>query len=251
MGGAVVSGFEVIPAIDVLGGKCVRLTQGDYTRSDVFFEHPADAAAEWTTAGARTIHIVDLDGAKQGAPVNLDSLHAIRAATGATIQFGGGLRTDAAVDAAIEAGADRVVVGTALLNDPTWVERLCRRFADRVVVGIDARDGMVAVRGWLDVSEVSVAQAIERANAIGVRRALFTDIARDGTLEGPNLASLSDAVAGAEFDVIASGGVADLEDLVRVSETGAVAAIVGRALYSGRIDLREAVARFATPRVQA
>jgi phosphoribosylformimino-5-aminoimidazole carboxamide ribotide isomerase len=247
----VVSSFEVIPSIDVLGGKCVRLEQGDYNRSSVFFEQPADAAREWTAAGARTIHVVDLDGAKQGAPVNLDALRAIRAVTGATIQFGGGLRTDEAVGAAIAAGADRVVVGTALLNNPDWVERLCGRFAERVVVGIDARDGRVAVRGWLDVSEVGVAQAIERASRIGVRRALFTDIARDGTLEGPNLVSLREAVALAPFDVIASGGVAELADLVAIAETGAVAAIVGRALYSGRIDLPEAFARFAAPGVEA
>src|SRR5207237_78921 len=141
--------FEVIPAIDVLGGKCVRLMQGDYDRSSVFFENPADAAREWTAAGAATIHVVDLDGAKAGHPVNLAALRAIRLVTGAKIHFGGGLRTDADVDAAIEAGADRVVVGTALLNAPDWVERLCGRLPERIVAGIDARDGRVATRGWL------------------------------------------------------------------------------------------------------
>jgi len=247
----VVAAFEVIPAIDVLGGKCVRLTQGDYDRSSIFYERPADAAEAWTAAGAATIHVVDLDGAKEGRPVNLAALRAIRSITNAKIHFGGGLRSDGDVDAAIEAGADRVVVGTALLNAPEWVEGLCRRLPDRIVAGIDARDGMVATRGWLEVSEVTVAQAIARANAIGLQRALFTDIAKDGTLEGPNLTSLRDAVALAQFEVIASGGVASLADLEAVAETGAAAAIVGRALYTGRVDLRSAFARFAPPRVSA
>ena len=245
MGRSVVTSFEVIPAIDVLGGKCVRLTQGDYDRSTVFYDDPADAAGEWTAAGAKTIHVVDLDGAKEGTPANLDALRAIRAATRATIQFGGGLRNDAAVDLALESGADRVVVGTALLNDPDWVERLCQRLAAYVVAGIDARDGKVAAHGWLTTSDVTIADAIDRANAIGVQRALFTDITKDGTLGGPNLDSLRAAVDQARFAVMASGGVASIGDLDAIAATGAGAAIVGRALYSGRVSLREAIARFA------
>jgi phosphoribosylformimino-5-aminoimidazole carboxamide ribotide isomerase len=251
LGREVVASFEVIPAIDVLGGRCVRLTQGDYARSTIFFDDPADAAAAWTEAGARTIHVVDLDGAKAGHPVNLDALRAIRRASSATLHYGGGRRTDDAVDAALDAGADRIVVGTALLNNPDWVEHLSARFAERVVAGIDAKDGRVAVRGWLDVSDVTVADAVERANRIGLRRALFTDIAKDGTLEGPNLASLREAVALARFDVIASGGVATLDDLVAIQATGAAAAIVGRALYTGGVDLRAAIAHFAAPSVSA
>jgi len=239
----VVADFEIIPAIDVLGGKCVRLTQGDYARSSVFFDEPAEAAARWTELGAATIHLVDLDGAREGRPVNLPVLRAIRAVTGATLQYGGGLRDDDAINAALDAGADRLVVGTALIHAPDWVERLCQRFAERVVVGIDARDGRVAGDGWLAASGLTILGAVERANAIGVRRALFTDISRDGTLEGPNVASLRSVVAAAHFAVIASGGVASVEDLVEIRRAGAAAAIVGKALYSGRVDLADAIAR--------
>ncbi|HZT07090.1 MAG TPA: 1-(5-phosphoribosyl)-5-[(5-phosphoribosylamino)methylideneamino]imidazole-4-carboxamide isomerase [Chloroflexota bacterium] len=236
-----VRSFEVIPAIDILDGRCVRLAQGDFARASVFRERPEDAAVEWEASGATTIHVVDLDGAKAGEPANLQTLAAIRQATRATIQFGGGLRNDDAIAAALEAGADRVVVGTALVTDPEWVARLCQRHGERIVAGIDARDGRVAAAGWLATSALTVAQAVERAHSIGIRWALFTDIARDGMLEGPNLESLKGVVAQAPFDVIASGGVTSIDDLLAIRDTGAAAAIVGRALYAGRIDLRAAI----------
>lgn len=236
-------GFEVIPAIDLRNGRCVRLEQGDYARETVFSDDPAAVAARWTDAGARVIHVVDLDGAAQGRPCNLKALVAIRAATDATIEYGGGLRDDGAIAQAFEAGAECVVLGTALVRRPEWVRALCGRWPERILVGIDVRDGQAATDGWLETSEVPTARLVEAANAIGVRRARFTDIARDGTLQGPNLEALREVVALAEFEVIAAGGVASLEDLDAIRATGAAGAIIGQALYTGAVDLRAAIAR--------
>lgn len=236
-------GFEVIPAIDLLNGRCVRLEQGDYARETVFSDDPAAVAARWTDAGARVIHVVDLDGAAQGRPCNLKALEAIRAATDATIEYGGGLRDEGAIQQAFQAGAECVVLGTALVRRPEWVRALCGRWPQRIVVGIDVRDGRVATDGWLETSEVPTARLVAAANAMGVRRARFTDIARDGTLQGPNLEALREVVALAEFEVIAAGGVASLEDLDAIRATGADGAIIGQALYTGAVDLRAAIAR--------
>jgi phosphoribosylformimino-5-aminoimidazole carboxamide ribotide isomerase len=239
-------GFEVIPSIDLRAGKCVRLAQGDFARETIFGDDPAAAAGAWAAAGARVIHVVDLDGAREGRPANLDALRAIRAATTATLQFGGGLRTDAAVDDAVRSGADRVVLGTALITRPRWVEDLCRRLDDRVVVGIDARNGHVATEGWTSTSTVETGELVERANTLGVRWGLHTDIERDGILQGPNLVSLSRVVDQASFAVLASGGVATLEDLVAIRETRAAGAIVGRALYTGQLNLADAIQALAS-----
>lgn len=237
--------FDVIPAIDLRGGRCVRLTQGDYAREMVFSDDPEAVAEAWAGAGARTIHVVDLDGAAEGRPANLEALRAIRSATAATIQFGGGLRGDESVREALDAGADRVVLGTALVKNPDWVEQLCAALPDRVVVGIDARDGRVATEGWRVPSALAIPEVVERANQLGVRRGLFTDIERDGTLEGPNLEALRRVVEKAQFAVMASGGIATLDDIDEVRRTGAAAVIVGRALYTGQVDLAVALRRIA------
>jgi len=235
--------FEVIPAIDLREGQVVRLTQGDFDRQTVFSDNPAAVAAAWEAAGAATIHVVDLDGAAAGHPINLDAIRSIRQAVRCNLQVGGGLRTDESVRQILESGADRVVIGTALVSQPEWVGRLARELGDRLVVGIDARGGQVATAGWLDTSSYTTEAIVRRANDLGVPRGLFTDIARDGTLEGPNVDALLAAVAVATFDVIASGGIARIEDIDRVRETGAAAVIVGRALYSGAIDPKDALAR--------
>lgn len=238
-------GFDVIPAIDIRDGRCVRLAQGDFERETVWADDPSDTARAWSDAGARVLHVVDLDGAASGEPRSLGALGSIRAATAAMIQYGGGLRTDEAVEAAFAAGADRVVLGTALVIRPGWVGELCSRYGDRIVVGIDARGGRVATGGWLDTTELDVATVVDRANGLGVRRALFTDIERDGMLSGPNLVALRGVVQLARFEVIASGGVASQDDIEAVRVAGAGGVILGQALYTGRIDLRDAVLRHA------
>jgi phosphoribosylformimino-5-aminoimidazole carboxamide ribotide isomerase len=235
----------VIPAIDLRGGKCVRLMRGDYAQETVFSDDPVAVATRWAAAGATTLHVVDLDGAASGAPAHLQIVAAIRRATAVTIHYGGGIRDDATIERVLGSGVDRVVLGTALISRPEWVAELCARMPEQIVLGIDARDGRVATEGWKQTSALTTAEAVQRANDIGVRRALFTDISQDGTLAGPNLAALREVVAQAQFHVIASGGVACLEDLDAIAATGAAAAILGRALYTGAIDLREAIARAA------
>lgn len=222
----------------------MRLMQGDYARETVYSEDPAATARAWADAGARVLHVVDLDGAASGRPANLDTLKSIRAAIRGTIQYGGGLRDDDAVDAALEAGADRVVLGTALVSNPEWVERLAERLHGRIVVGIDSRDGRVATEGWKATTSVTTADLVARANGLGVGWGLFTDIERDGTLGGPNVEALVDIVRAAKFGVLASGGVATIEDVEAVKAAGAAGAIVGRALYTGQLDLQAALARF-------
>jgi phosphoribosylformimino-5-aminoimidazole carboxamide ribotide isomerase len=237
-------GFDVIPAIDLRGGRCVRLQQGDYARETVYSNDPAVMAATWTEAGASVLHVVDLDGAAAGRPANLNALRAIRKATAATIQYGGGLRDDDAVHAALDAGADRVVLGTALVTRLDWVERLCATLGDRVVVGIDTRAGRMATDGWTATSGLSTESLVSEANALGVRWGLFTDIERDGMLEGPNVSALREVVRAARFAVLASGGIATPTDLDAARDAGAAGAIVGTALYTGKLDLPAAVARY-------
>ena len=240
-------GFQIIPAIDLRAGRCVRLAQGDFNRETGWSDDPAEVARRWTEAGAAVIHVVDLDGAAAGISANLEGLREIRSATGVTLQFGGGLRSDAAVGAAFSAGADRVVLGTALVSRPEWVAELCERYGDRVVAGIDARHGRVAIQGWVEASALRIEEVAERANRMGVRRALVTDVERDGMLQGPSLETLTAVVSRATFEVQASGGITSVDDLRAVRNAGAAAAIVGQALYTGRIDLAEAIAALLVP----
>jgi len=235
-------GFEVIPAIDVREGRCVRLAQGDFAR-EIWSDEPVDVALRWTQIGARMLHVVDLDGAVAGKPMNLDTLRAIRGCTDTAIEYSGGLRDDDAVAAAFEAGANRIVLGTALVFRPEWVAQLCHRYGELIVAGIDARRGRVAVQGWKEASDLDVDEVVDRASQMGLKRAIVTDIERDGMLGGPNLDVLRDVVERGSFEVIASGGMSSIEDLKAARDAGAVGAIVGQALYAGRIDLAEAISR--------
>ena len=235
--------FEVIPAIDLKDGRCVRLIQGDFARATVFGHDPVAIARAWAAAGATRVHVVDLDGARDGRPVQLDVVRAIAGSVAVPVQLGGGLRAADDVDAAFAAGVDRVVLGTAALEDAALLDRSIERYEDRIAVGIDARDGRVAVRGWLDVSDHDALDFARALEARGVRTIITTNIARDGMLVGPDAAGVAEMVrAVPTVDVIASGGVGTLVDLVELRRTGARAAIVGKALYTGAVDLAEAVA---------
>jgi phosphoribosylformimino-5-aminoimidazole carboxamide ribotide isomerase len=239
--------FELIPAIDLLAGRCVRLAQGDYERATVYGEDPGATAGGFLAAGAHRLHVVDLDGARAGHPVNRDALAAVLAAAravGVPVQLGGGLRSIAAVADALELGVQRVVLGTVALRDPELVRAAARRFPGRVVVGIDARGGRVAVSGWLETSEVAATEAAKRFADAGVAALVYTDIARDGMGDGPDLDGAAAIAAAASVPVIASGGVASL-DHVRAAAAraadGVAGLIVGRALYTGAVDLRRAL----------
>lgn len=234
--------MEIWPAIDLLGGKCVRLQQGDYARDTVFSDHPASIASQWFQAGAEQLHCVDLDGAKSGAIVNEKAIREIvGAAEGRPIQLGGGVRDEATIERLLGLGIQRLVVGTAALRDPIWFGRMCERYLGKLVLGLDARDGMVATQGWLETSSTPAKQLIEQIaehtrNCVAV---VYTDIARDGMLEGPNLAALAEMQRASPFPVIASGGVTTLDDIRDLIHQNTVGAIIGRALYEGHLDLAE------------
>ncbi|MHB1007056.1 MAG: 1-(5-phosphoribosyl)-5-[(5-phosphoribosylamino)methylideneamino]imidazole-4-carboxamide isomerase [Chloroflexota bacterium] len=231
----------VIPAIDIRGGLCVRLTQGDYARETVYDDDPVAVARRWAEYGAVWLHVVDLDGAAGDGPRNLPVVERIIAAIGIPVELGGGLKREADVEAALDRGVGRVVLGTAALEDAAMVEHLAARFGERIVVGVDARDGKVAMRGWRETSTVTALTLAREMVARGVGRFIYTDIARDGTLTEPNYAALAQLQAAVTVPIIASGGVSRLEHLRRLAELRVEGAIVGRALYTGHVDLREAL----------
>jgi phosphoribosylformimino-5-aminoimidazole carboxamide ribotide isomerase len=240
-----VSGFELIPAIDLLGGRCVRLTQGRYDEATVYEDDPAAQALRFATHPIRRLHVVDLDGAKAGRPVNGIAVRAIvDAAKGIPVQLGGGLRTAGAIEEMLALGLDRVILGTVALRDPALVRDCARRFPHRVAVGIDAREGRVAVEGWTEASEITAEDVARRFEDAGVCAIVFTDISRDGMLTGPNLEATARLAGHVSIPVIASGGVGSEDDLRRaaaLAASGVAGVIVGRALYNGAIDLARAL----------
>jgi phosphoribosylformimino-5-aminoimidazole carboxamide ribotide isomerase len=233
------------PAIDVRGGQAVRLTQGDYERETAYDADPVDAAKRWAGEGAELLHVVDLDGAKAGEPRNLDAVKRIAAAVECPIQVGGGLRDAGSVSAVLDAGAERVVIGTAALRDPELLAAALEAHGDRVVVSVDARDGKVSLAGWTETSDVDVAEAVADLSDRGVTRFLCTAIEVDGTMEGPALTELTRIAAATQAQIIASGGVgtlAHLESLARNAAPNVEGAIVGRALYERKFTVAEAIA---------
>lgn len=232
--------MQVIPAIDLRGGCCVRLRQGDYDQETVFGDDPAAMAARWEADGASRIHLVDLDGAKSGRPVNVDAVRAILKRVNVPCQLGGGVRDETTIAAWLDAGLERVIVGTQALKDPAWFRAMIDTYPGRLVLGLDARDGRVATEGWLDVSSVEAVSLAEQFQDQALAAVIYTDIACDGMLAGPNLAQTEALALRIRTPVIASGGVATLDDLERLSKLPIAGCIVGRALYDGRFSLREA-----------
>jgi len=231
----------ILPAIDLRGGQCVRLVQGDYARETVFGADPAAMAQRWVEQGATILHVVDLDGAREGRPVNGDSVRQIVAAAGVPCQLGGGLRSEADIELALSWGVNRVVLGTRALKDPAWFEGICKRFPGKIVAGIDARDGKVATEGWLETSEVTALDVARRFAGWPLAAIVYTDISRDGMLQGPNFDALNEMAAAVPVPVIASGGVTTLEDVRRLAGSKVAGCIIGRSLYEGRINLAEAI----------
>jgi phosphoribosylformimino-5-aminoimidazole carboxamide ribotide isomerase len=230
------------PAIDIRGGRCVRLVEGDFDRETSYDSDPSLAARRWVEAGAEWLHVVDLDGAVEGKPINGQAIAQIRAAVDVPIQLGGGLRLLTDLEDAFSAGVNRAILGTVALRDPELVISAVARWGDRIAVALDARDGRLATDGWLGQTDVRAVEVAQRLAQSRVRHFVYTDIRRDGTLTGPNLQGLSELIDQIDADVIASGGIASLEDITAVATIGANGAIIGRALYDGRIDLAEAVA---------
>lgn len=239
----------IYPAIDLRGGRCVRLRQGDYARETVFADDPAEVARRWVAAGADRIHVVDLDGAKAGKPVNGPVIRAIVQAAGVPVQLGGGLRTDADLAAAFDWGVRWAVLGTKALQDPGWVRATAARHPGRVVLGLDARDGFVATDGWLEVSRVKAVDLANEVQDAPLAAVVYTDIATDGMMGGPNFAALDELRAAVTLPVIASGGVSTLDDVGRLTAAGVPGCIIGRALYEGSLDLSAVLdlARVSSP----
>ncbi|HAC66383.1 MAG TPA: 1-(5-phosphoribosyl)-5-((5-phosphoribosylamino)methylideneamino)imidazole-4-carboxamide isomerase [Cyanothece sp. UBA12306] len=236
--------MDVIPAIDLLNGRCVRLYQGDYQQSQVYNDNPVEVARQWSDQGAARLHLVDLDGAKQGKPVNLASIEAIIRAISIPVQVGGGLRDRASIAQLFNLGVEQAIVGTVAVENPDLVKELCAEFPGKIAVGIDARNGKVATRGWLETSEIVATELAQQMAQLGAAAIIYTDIHRDGTLSGPNRDALRELATNLEIPVIASGGVSSLTDLLgllSLEPLGVTGVIVGKALYTGDVDLSEAL----------
>ena len=234
----------IYPAIDILNGRCVRLEQGDFARATEYSGYPAEQAREWEECGAPFIHVVDLDGAKSGAGRNDEAIRSIAAAVRTPIQVGGGIRTMPTIERYLSSGVSRVILGTVAVRNPELVRDAAREYGNGIAVGVDSKDGRVAVEGWGEVSPMEAVELCARMRDAGVSVIIHTDISRDGMMSGPNLASTKEIIALGGIEVIVSGGVSSMGDLRASSDARASGAIIGRALYNGAIDLSEAVSVF-------
>jgi len=238
--------MEIIPAVDIRGGRCVRLYQGDYGQETVFDEDPVTAALTWCSQGARWLHIVDLDGAIAGEPQNMEVVGVIIKQTGLLIELGGGIRQEKVAESLLGQGVSRLILGTAAIENRELVKKLCQRFGEAIAVSLDARDGNIATHGWRKNTPVEVLQLSGEMTEIGVRRFIYTDIKRDGTLTEPNFDMIKRLTVGTNAPIIVAGGISRPEHLRRLKELGVEGAVIGKALYTGDINLREAIINFGT-----
>lgn len=234
--------MEVIPAIDIRAGRCVRLLQGDYSKETIFADNPMEMAIKWEGEGAEYLHIIDLDGAKEGSAVNMDVISKICADSAARIQVGGGIRDYETAARYMDVGVSRVIMGTSAVDRTDELERILKSIgAESLVVSVDAREGIVALDGWTRESRMTVETVVKNIEALGVKRCMYTDILKDGTLSEPNYAGVENVVSSTNMKIMAAGGIAALSQLKRMSIVGVEATIVGRALYTGDIRLRQAI----------
>ena len=241
-GGGSVTEVQIWPAIDLRGGKCVRLQQGDYNRETVFGEDPAAMARHWVDLGAECLHLVDLDGARQGRPGNLESVEAILRAVDVPCELGGGIRSEEVIGEALDLGLQRLIIGTLAIKQPDWFRQMCAEFPGKLVLGIDARDGRVATDGWLETSRMAATALAGQFAGEPIAAVIYTDIATDGMLVGPNTAAMAEMQAAVELPVVASGGVTTADDVARLAAVPMAGCIIGRALYEGTLTLPEAIA---------
>lgn len=237
--------MQLYPAIDMKGGKCVRLTQGLFDQVKIYADTPADMAVLWCRQGASFLHLVDLDGALAGHSVNAEAIERIVRSVSVPTQLGGGIRSEEAVEQMLKLGVSRCIIGTKAVETPDFIRDMVKKFgSERIVVGVDAKDGMVAVEGWEKVSELTALELCRTMTGYGVKHIVYTDIAKDGMLSGPNIPYTQMLTKETGVNIIASGGVSSMDDLSRLHEAGIRGAIIGKALYENRIDLNEAVKRF-------
>lgn len=234
--------MQIWPAIDLRDGKCVRLRQGDYRQETIFSDDPVAVARSFQDQGARHLHLVDLDGARDGAPTNIDVVREIVEAVELECELGGGIREQATIETLLGAGLDRLVLGTSALKQGDWFRRMCERFPGQLVLGIDAREGMVATDGWLDTSQTPALELAQQYSELPLAAIVYTDIAVDGMMCGPNLSAMAHMQSHVDLPVIASGGVTTVENVRQLAAAGLSGAIIGRALYEGAITVAEALA---------
>jgi len=232
---------EIWPAIDLRAGRCVRLQQGDYQRETVFGDDPGAMARHWVSEGARRLHVVDLDGARAGRPIQVPSIRRVVESAGVPCQLGGGIRGEAALREMFDLGLQRLVVGTAAVRQPEWFRQMCRKFPGRLVLGIDARAGRVATDAWLSTSELTPLDVARSFAAEPLAGIVYTDIATDGMLSGPNVEAMAQMQAAVDVPVIASGGISSAADVAELAQAGLAGCIIGRALYEGKVSLAEAL----------
>ena len=233
--------MNIIPAIDLYGGKAVRLVKGDYAKVTVYSDTPVEVAKQFEAAGAKYLHLVDLDGAKDGTTANFDTIKQIVENTGLSVDVGGGIRDMGRVEKYVDIGVDRVIIGTAAVTDPDFLREAVRRFGDKIVVGVDIKDGYVAIKGWTEVSELTLSDLCRTLSEIGVSMVICTDISKDGMMSGTNLDLYRSMAAELDLNIIASGGVSSMEDVRALAQMDIHGAIIGKAYYTGAISLREAI----------
>lgn len=233
--------MNIIPAIDLLGGKAVRLLKGDYDKVTVYSDDPAAVAESFERAGAKYLHVVDLDGAKDGTTANFETIKEIIKRTNLSVEVGGGIRALDRVKKYIDIGVDRVIIGTAAVTDPEFLKKAVRLYGERVVVGVDIKDGFVAIKGWLEISELSCKEFCKNLEDLGIKTIICTDISKDGMMSGTNRELYRELYDEFNINIIASGGVSSMEDIAVLSSMGLFGAIVGKAIYTGAIDLSDAI----------
>ena len=233
--------MELFPAIDLIGGCAVRLVKGDYAQKTVYSDDPAEVAKSFAAAGAKYLHVVDLEGAKDGGTPNLETIQNIVEKGGLLVEVGGGIRSEEVIKKYLDAGVFRVILGTAAVQNPAFLEEMVQKYGEKIAVGVDIKDGMVAIKGWTEVSEESCFDFCEKLQKIGVKTIICTDISKDGLLSGTNLELYKELSEKFSVDIVASGGVTTLDDVKKLADMGMYGAILGKALYTGNIDLKAAV----------
>ena len=233
--------MELFPAIDLIGGCAVRLVKGDYAQKTVYSENPAEVAKSFAAAGAKYLHVVDLEGAKDGGTPNLETIKNIVEQGGLLVEVGGGIRSEEVIKKYLDAGVFRVILGTAAVQNPAFLEDMVQKYGEKIAVGVDIKDGMVAIKGWTEVSQESCFDFCEKLQKIGVKTIICTDISKDGLLSGTNLELYKELSDKFSVDIVASGGVTTLDDVKKLADMGMYGAILGKALYTGNIDLKAAV----------
>ena len=233
--------MNIIPAIDLIGGKAVRLVKGDYNQVTVYSDTPVEVAKSFEAQGAKLLHVVDLDGAKDGSTANFETISQIVSQTSLSVEVGGGIRSMETVKKYLELGVDRVIIGTAAVTDPAFLEAAVKQYGEHITVGVDIKDGMVAIKGWLEVSALSCFDFCQKMQDLGVGTIICTDISKDGMMSGTNRELYRELYDRFSLNIIASGGVSSLEDVEVLSTMGIYGAIVGKAIYTGAIDLSQAI----------